>query len=93
MTAVTDTVAFHLVTLAGRVAERFADAVTSHGVKVKHLCLLVAIDASGPASQLELARALRIAPSLVVQLPDHLVALERSSAGATSGTAAASTCC
>jgi DNA-binding MarR family transcriptional regulator len=75
MTGVTDTLAFRLGTLGGRVADRLADAVSGYGVKPRHVALLVVIDASEPASQLELARLLRIAPSLVVQLADHLVAL------------------
>ena len=75
MTGVADTLAFRLGTLGGRVADRFAEAVAGYGVKPRHVSLLVTIDVSGPASQLELARMLRVAPSLVVQLADHLVAL------------------
>src|SRR6266704_513497 len=48
MTAVTGTVAFHLVTLAGRVAGTVRRC--GYGVKVKYLCLLVAIDAARPRS-------------------------------------------
>jgi len=75
MTGVTDTLAYRLGTLGGRVADRFSQAVAGYGVKPRHVALLVVIDSSRPASQLELARQLRIAPSLVVQLADHLVAL------------------
>jgi DNA-binding MarR family transcriptional regulator len=71
----TETLTFRLGALGSRVADRFVAAVARYDVKPKHVGLLVAIDASGPASQLELARVLRVAPSLVVQLADHLVAL------------------
>ncbi|TMM40586.1 MAG: hypothetical protein E6F99_03595 [Actinobacteria bacterium] len=46
MTGVTDTLAYRLGTLGGRVADRFSQAVAGYGVKPRHVALLVVIDSS-----------------------------------------------
>jgi DNA-binding MarR family transcriptional regulator len=70
--ALTDTVTFHLGTLGTIITDRFAERIGEFGLKPKHVGLLVTLDAGGPASQQHLARALRVVPSLVVALADHL---------------------
>ena len=69
---VADTVSFRLGTLGARVSARFAEKIDRYGVKPKHVGLLTAIDAGIGGSQLELARALRVAPSVVVANVDEL---------------------
>jgi DNA-binding MarR family transcriptional regulator len=68
----TDTVTFHLGTLGAIVTDRFSERIGEFGLKPKHVGLLVLLDAEGPASQQQLARALRVVPSLVVALADQL---------------------
>ena len=70
--ALTDTVTFHLGTLGTIITDRFAGRIGEFGLKPKHVGLLVMLDAGGPASQQQLARALRVVPSLVVALADQL---------------------
>src|SRR5262245_36763248 len=70
------TLAFRLGVLGLRMTDRFADRVASFGVKPKHVGLMTVVDARGAASQLEVARALQVAPSLVVTLADQLEALD-----------------
>lgn len=72
----TSTVAFRLGTLGSLVSARFAEAVDAHGLKPKDVGLLAVLEAGGGASQLELARTMRVAPSLLVTLADRLEALE-----------------
>jgi len=70
--ALTDTVTFHLGTLGTIVTTRFAERIDGLGLKPKHVGVLALLHAGGPASQQDLARALRVVPSLVVALADHL---------------------
>lgn len=67
-----DTAAFRLGTLGAFAADRFTARIAAHGVKPKHVALLAALAAGGAESQQDLAAALRVAPSLVVGLADHL---------------------
>ena len=70
--AVAETVSFRLGTLGALVSARFAGKIEGYGVKPKHVGLLAAIDAGVAGSQLELARTLRVVPSVVVAHVDHL---------------------
>lgn len=71
----TDTVTFWLAVVGSRVAARFADAIAQRDLRPKHVGLLTVLSTleNGQSlSQQELALALRVAPSLVVALADHL---------------------
>ncbi|WP_345438591.1 MarR family winged helix-turn-helix transcriptional regulator [Actinoallomurus vinaceus] len=74
--AFTATLAFRIGTLGALVTDRLAEKAREHGLKVKHVGVLAALAGSGPMSQLELARLMRVAPSLVVTLADHLETME-----------------
>lgn len=63
----------YLIGVVGSVlAQRFADRVAPLGMKPKHIGLLTALASGEAASQLEVAETLRVVPSLVVRLADHL---------------------
>lgn len=66
------TVAFRLGVLGALMSDRTAAAMAPLDLKPKHVGLLSVLDAGGAASQLDVARTLRVAPSLVVSLADHL---------------------
>ncbi|WP_406196114.1 MarR family winged helix-turn-helix transcriptional regulator [Kitasatospora sp. NBC_01560] len=68
----TASVVFRLGTLGSVVTARFTEALAALGLKPKHVGLMVALDSGAPPSQLELARTMAVAPSLVVALADHL---------------------
>jgi DNA-binding MarR family transcriptional regulator len=65
-------VTFWLGVVGTRVAARFADRIEGIGLRPKHVGLLAILDRDGPRSQQQLARELRVAPSLVVALADQL---------------------
>lgn len=67
-----DTATFLLGTVGSVVAQRFGDDIAACDLKPKHVGLLVVLASGRPASQLEIAGALRVVPSLVVRLADHL---------------------
>ncbi|GAA2821515.1 MarR family winged helix-turn-helix transcriptional regulator [Kitasatospora sp. CM 4170] len=69
---VTTSVVFRLGTLGSVVTARYTEALAEIGLKPKHVGLMVALDSGAPPSQLELARTMAVAPSLVVSLADHL---------------------
>ncbi|WP_460303994.1 MarR family winged helix-turn-helix transcriptional regulator [Actinocorallia aurea] len=73
--ALAETVAFRLGTLGSVVTDRFAAALAPLDLKPKHAGLLALLDAGCGASQLDVARAMGVAPSLVVSLADHLEGL------------------
>lgn len=73
--AVTETTTFRLGTLGVLVTARFAEKIGGRGVRPKHVGLLAAIEAGVAGSQLELARALGVAPSVVVAHVDDLEGL------------------
>ncbi|AUY48780.1 MarR family winged helix-turn-helix transcriptional regulator [Streptomyces sp. CB01881] len=68
----TASVVFRLGTLGSVVTARFTEALAVLGLKPKHVGLMVALESGAPPSQLELARTMAVAPSLVVSLADHL---------------------
>ncbi|MEU2253993.1 MarR family winged helix-turn-helix transcriptional regulator [Nocardia xishanensis] len=70
-----ETLAFRLGLLGAFLTDRFSTDVSSLGLKPKHAGLLNALAANGPTSQMEMAQMLRVAPSLVVALADHLESL------------------
>jgi DNA-binding MarR family transcriptional regulator len=70
--SLTGTLAFRLGLLGALMSDRIAAKLASFEVKPKHVGLLSVLDAGGTASQLDAARILRVAPSLVVGLADHL---------------------
>ncbi|MFX0576585.1 MarR family winged helix-turn-helix transcriptional regulator [Nocardia nepalensis] len=70
-----ETVTFRLGLLGAFLTDRFSARVASLGLKPKHAGMLNVLAANGPASQMEMAQILRVAPSLVVTLADHLESL------------------
>ncbi|MEK2490745.1 MarR family winged helix-turn-helix transcriptional regulator [Kitasatospora purpeofusca] len=68
----TASVVFRLGTLGSIVTARFTTALAELGLKPKHVGVMAALDSGAPPSQLELARTMAVAPSLVVSLADHL---------------------
>ncbi|GLW72135.1 hypothetical protein Kpho02_44340 [Kitasatospora phosalacinea] len=69
-----ETLSFRFGVLGALIADRYAQALAEHGLKLKHVGLLGALDTAPGASQLEIAKLMRVAPSLVVSLADHLEA-------------------
>lgn len=68
----TDTVAFRLGTLGAITADRFAEGIAVHGLRAKHAGLLALLASGAAASQQEIARTMKVTPSLVVGLADDL---------------------
>ncbi|WP_344466709.1 MarR family winged helix-turn-helix transcriptional regulator [Kitasatospora kazusensis] len=68
----TSSLAFRLGTVGAVVTTRFTELVEGRGLKPKHLGLLATLSAGAASSQLELARVMGVAPSLVVSLADQL---------------------
>lgn len=68
----TETVTFSLGVLGARLTTRFAEKISRYGLKPKHVGVLVAVEAGAGNSQLELARAMRVVPSVVVTNVDEL---------------------
>ncbi|WP_412540122.1 MarR family winged helix-turn-helix transcriptional regulator [Longispora sp. K20-0274] len=71
----TDTFAFRLGTIGAVVADRYAARLDRLDLKLKHVGLMTALASGASGSQLDLARLLGVAPSLVVLLSDHLTDL------------------
>ncbi|WP_372351111.1 MarR family winged helix-turn-helix transcriptional regulator [Streptomyces sp. KL116D] len=67
-----ETLSFRLGTLGALIADQYAAALAVHDLKPKHVGLLGVLDAGLATSQLEIAKLMRVAPSLVVSLADHL---------------------
>lgn len=67
-----ETLSFRLGSLGALVSDQYARALAVHDLKPKHVGLLGVLDAGLAASQLEIAGLMRVAPSLVVSLADHL---------------------
>ncbi|HZE40268.1 MAG TPA: MarR family winged helix-turn-helix transcriptional regulator [Stackebrandtia sp.] len=63
---------FQLGVLGGEATERFARRIADLGLKPKQVGVLIALHTGAPASQLELARRMHVAPSLMVALADQL---------------------
>ncbi|MEV4110202.1 MarR family transcriptional regulator [Nonomuraea sp. NPDC049695] len=68
----TSTLAFRLGTLGAVVTERFSARLTAHDLKPKQVGLLAVLDSGAAASQLDIAKLMNVAPSLVVSLADRL---------------------
>lgn len=65
-------VIFRLGVLGAKATDLFAARIGAYELKPKHVGLMVVLDTGGASSQLEIARAMGVAPSLVVALADHL---------------------
>ncbi len=70
-----ETITFRLGLLGAFLTDRFSADVSSLGLKPKHAGMLNVLAANGTTSQMEMAQILRVAPSLVVALADHLESL------------------
>ncbi|WP_433444850.1 MarR family winged helix-turn-helix transcriptional regulator [Nonomuraea sp. CA-141351] len=68
----TSTLAFRLGTLGAVVSERFSARLAAHGLKPKHVGLLTVLESGTATSQLDIAKLMNVAPSLVVSLADRL---------------------
>ncbi|GIH46079.1 DNA-binding transcriptional regulator, MarR family [Microbispora rosea] len=68
----TSTLAFRLGTLGAVVTERFSARLAGHGLKPKHIGLLTVLESGTATSQLDIAKLMNVAPSLVVSLADRL---------------------
>ncbi|KAB8191496.1 MarR family transcriptional regulator [Nonomuraea phyllanthi] len=71
-TSLPGTLAFRFGTLGAMVTDLFVAALAPLDLKPKHVGVMVMLDLHGPAAQLEIARTMGVAPSLVVSLADHL---------------------
>ncbi|WP_373305115.1 MarR family winged helix-turn-helix transcriptional regulator [Streptomyces lucensis] len=69
---VNSSVVFRLGVLGAMASDLFAARVEAHGLKPKHVGLMVVLETGRASSQLEIARVMGVAPSLVVALADHL---------------------
>jgi DNA-binding MarR family transcriptional regulator len=70
-----ESVVFRLGVLGAKATELFAARIEVYDLKPKHVGLMVVLESGGASSQLEIARAMGVAPSLVVALADHLEGL------------------
>lgn len=70
-----ETLSFRLGLLGAFLTDRFSADVSGLELKPKHAGMLNVLAANGPTSQMEMAQLLRVAPSLVVALADHLESL------------------
>lgn len=66
------TSAFRLGVVGAVVSERFAAEIAGYDLKPKHVGVLALLESAPATSQLELAGAMGVAPSLIVRLADHL---------------------
>lgn len=73
--SLTATVSFRLGTIGTLTTNRFTERIETFGLKLKDVGLLHLLQDGGPASQLEVARLLGVAPSLVVAMADRLEVL------------------
>jgi len=69
------TATFQLGTIGAVVAQRFAEKIEPLGLKPKHVGLLTLLAANPASSQLDMATAMNVAPSLVVRIADQLESL------------------
>ncbi|WP_203964261.1 MarR family winged helix-turn-helix transcriptional regulator [Actinocatenispora thailandica] len=66
------TSAFRLGVVGAVVTERFAAEIAAHDLKPKHVGVLALLGSAPATSQLDLARVMGVAPSLIVRIADHL---------------------
>lgn len=71
----TDTAAFLVAKLGGRVEARFAELLSPLGLRPRH-CGLLSMLATDPAPQMDLARRLGVTASVVVDMVDELEGLD-----------------
>jgi DNA-binding MarR family transcriptional regulator len=69
------TAVFQLGVLGSIATARYSARIEPHALKPKHIGLMVVLDRGLASSQLDIARLMGIAPSLVVALADHLEGL------------------
>ncbi|NUR88337.1 MAG: winged helix-turn-helix transcriptional regulator [Nonomuraea sp.] len=69
------TFAFRMGVLGALTESRYSALLDTLELRPKHVGLMVALETGGPAVQLDMARKLGVAPSLVVTLADHLEGL------------------
>ncbi|MCX4745497.1 MarR family winged helix-turn-helix transcriptional regulator [Kitasatospora sp. NBC_01287] len=69
------TLSYRLGTVGTIASHRYTERVETLGLKLKDVVLLHLLQDGGPASQLEVARLMGVAPSLVVTVADRLEAL------------------
>lgn len=72
MANVKDSVAFHLGMLGTIATDRFAARLEKIELKPKQVGLMLVLQAGLASSQLEIAKVMGVAPSLVVMFADHL---------------------
>lgn len=84
----TSTLTFRLGTLGAVLTDRFTARLAAHDLKPKHVGLLAVLDSGVAASQLDVAKIMSVAPSLVVSLADRLEELGACGASATRPTGA-----
>src|SRR4051812_18334593 len=72
MANVKDSVAFHLGMLGAIATDRFAARLEKIELKPKQVALMLVLQAGLTSSQLEIAKVMGVAPSLVVMFADHL---------------------
>jgi len=70
--SIADTASFRLGVIGTVVAHRFAERIEHLQLKPKHIGLLMHLESHRSATQLEVARAMGVVPSLLVRLTDHL---------------------
>jgi DNA-binding MarR family transcriptional regulator len=73
--SLTGTLTFQFGALGGVLSGRFAERVRELDLKTRHAGLLAVLATFGGLSQQELATRMRVAPSLIVALADHLEGL------------------
>jgi DNA-binding MarR family transcriptional regulator len=66
------TSAFRLGVVGAVVTERFAAEIAGYDLKPKHVGVLALLASAPATSQLDLARTMGVAPSLIVRIADHL---------------------
>lgn len=70
-----DTAVSQLGTIGSVVAQRFTDRIEPLGLKLAHVGMLALLAADPASSQLDIATAMRVVPSLIVRFADHLESL------------------
>jgi DNA-binding MarR family transcriptional regulator len=72
MANVRDSLVFHLGLVGTVATDRYAARLEKIELKPKHVGLMLVLEAGLASSQLEIAKLMGIAPSLVVMFADHL---------------------
>ena len=72
MANVKDSLVFHLGLIGALATDRYAARLERIELKPKHVGLMLVLQAGLASSQLEIAKVMGVAPSLVVMFADHL---------------------